>query len=131
MMAGDTGGHPIGVSRREQQQGLTSLLVSLGGAAMFDPLTDIAIKKIVQPSLLEHMEQFKKDTDFISQHRLQLRAQYPDQWVLVFGGEVVGAGSDLDGVLNEAGRQGVPCSRAAMEYFAKEPVSLILSSRRC
>ena len=74
-----------------------------------------------------YLDQFKKDTMFLNNHRLDWVEQYPDQWVVVFGEELVARGPTVESALHAANEKNVPVHLAALEYLSSEPVSRILS----
>ena len=73
-----------------------------------------------------YLNQFKKDTMFLDNHRLHWIEQYPDQWVVVFGEELVARGTTVQSALCAAEEKNVPVHLAALEYLSSEPVSIIL-----
>ena len=44
---------------------------------------------------IEELEQFKRDTQFVSEHWAELLGKYPDKWIGVKDGEVVAVSDDL------------------------------------
>ena len=73
-----------------------------------------------------YLDQFKKDTMFLNDHRIDWIGQYPDQWVVVFGEELVARGETIESALRAAEEKDVPVHLAALEYLSSEPVAMIL-----
>ncbi len=78
-----------------------------------------------------YLDQFKKDTMFLNDHRLDWTEQYPDQWVVVFGEELVARGGTVESALCAAEEKDVPIHLAALEYLSGEPVAMILLGVAC
>ena len=74
-----------------------------------------------------YLKQFNKDSDFLIAHRLEWTEQYPDQWVVGYGEELVGVGETLEEAFEAAEEKGVPISLAAQDYLPSEPVIMILA----
>ncbi len=92
---------------------------------------EAVLKKIIEEAGgLEQMhideEQSKRDYCYLSSIREQLRENYPDCWVAVYKGEIVGAGPDLRKVRDDAAARGIPRRLPAVEYITKELMVRIL-----
>ncbi len=68
---------------------------------------------------------------FLNDHRLDWIEQYPDQWVMVFGEELVARGVTIEDALRVATERDVPVHLAALEYLASEPGAMILPGVVC
>ena len=77
-----------------------------------------------------YLAQFKKDTLFLNANRVAWRAEYPDQWVVVFGEDLVGVGETVEDALSAAQEKGAPRPQVAIEYLSSEPVKMILHGGR-
>ena len=73
-----------------------------------------------------YLDQFKKDTMFLNDHRLDWVKQYPDQWVVVFEEQLVARGETIESGLCAAEEKDVPVHLAALEYLSSEPIAMIL-----
>ena len=73
-----------------------------------------------------YLDQFKKDTMFLNDHRLDWVKQYPDQWVVVFEEQLVARGETIESALRAAEEKDVPVHLAALEYLSSEPIAMIL-----
>lgn len=62
--------------------------------------------------------------DFFSRHP-HLHEDYPDQWIAVHRDTVLTA-SDLDELLGELDRRGIPRERTLVRFVEREPQTLIL-----
>ena len=78
-----------------------------------------------------YLDQFKKDTTFLNNHGIDWVAQYPDQWVVVFGEELVARGETIESALHAAKEKDVPVHLAAFRYLSSEPVAMILPVVAC
>ena len=72
------------------------------------------------------MEQFRKDTGYLSSIIPRLREQSPDRWVAVYEETIVGSGANLKKLLKSLDAQGAPRNRVAIKYVAKEPTPMIV-----
>lgn len=68
---------------------------------------------------------------FLNDHRLDWIEQYPDQWVMVFGEELVARGVTIEDALRVATERDVPVHLTALEYPASEPGAMILPGVVC
>ena len=92
---------------------------------------EAVIKKIIEDvggieQLHADEEQSKQDHRYLSSIVGQLRESYPDCWVAVYKGEIVGAGPDVTKVRDDAASRGIPRHLPAVEYITKEPMVRIL-----
>lgn len=62
--------------------------------------------------------------DFFARHP-NLHEDYPDQWIAVHRDTVLAA-SDLDELLGELDRRGIPRERTLVRFVEREPQTLIL-----
>ena len=76
------------------------------------------------------LEQFKKDTNFLDAHRDLWKDEYPDQWVVVFGEELVGVGYTVEEAIVDAETKQVPRARVPIDYLSSNPVKMILLGGR-
>ena len=72
------------------------------------------------------LEQFKKDQDFVDSHYEEWSAAYPDHWVVVYQGRLVGAVRTIGDVTRLAVQESIPPMRVVSRYLRSEPVTLIL-----
>ena len=73
-------------------------------------------KKIAEPPSPE-LIQFHNDALWFSEHYNDLREQYPDQWVGVYGMKVVGTSPDGMMILDELQANGVPVGHVFLRYI--------------
>ena len=74
---------------------------------------------------IDALDQFERDAVYLDSHRSEWCEQYPDHWVVVYGGAIVCAAPDLDEALDEAGRQG-DIAYMVVERMSTEPIGMIL-----
>ena len=73
------------------------------------------------------MEQFKEDQDFVDAHYDEWSAAYPDRWVVVYQGRLVGAVQSIAEMTRlAADEESIPPMRMVSRYLSSEPVKLIL-----
>jgi hypothetical protein len=56
----------------------------------------------------KHLEHFNRDTEWYRAHRDELLARYPDQWIAIYGEEVVGAAEDAEELIAELQERWIP-----------------------
>ena len=72
------------------------------------------------------LEQFGRDSRYLSSIIPELRAKHPDCWVAVYKEQIVGVGPDRRDLLARLNAQGVPTPNIALKYVSKEPMRLIV-----
>lgn len=77
--------------------------------------------------IAEHLEHFNGDTEWYRAHRDDLLARYPDQWIAIYGGEVVGAAEDAEELFTRLKEQGVPIAHTFFAHPSGEEEDWILS----
>ena len=95
--------------------------------AVLDPVGNEADRVTV----INALEQFKKDTIYLDARRTEWMGKYSDQWVVVFAEELVSFSPSLEEALSIAESKGVPRSQVAFEYLSSEPYDMILWSATC
>ncbi len=71
-------------------------------------------------------DQFQRDIEYSETHREELLNQYPEQWVAVLKGKVVGHASDVYQLLDELGERGVPTERVVLRHLTHQEELFIL-----
>ncbi len=74
----------------------------------------------------EDLARFTQDMLYFDEHREELLQQYPDRWVAVYHQQVVGATKDLERLVRQLERKGIPPGRAFIEYLTDAETVLIL-----
>jgi len=74
----------------------------------------------------EGLAQFNKDHNWLSEYHAELLEKYPDQWVAVFKEKIVGAGPDLNQIIEDLRGQGIDTGRVAISLIETNPRPLIL-----
>ena len=74
------------------------------------------------------LARFQADALYLDQHRQELLAQYPDQWVAIYHQQVVGAAKDPKRLLNQLKRKGIPPGEVHRERLSTKEDLLILPS---
>ncbi len=74
----------------------------------------------------EELERFNEDMAYFDAHRQELLARYPERWVAVYDGRVVGTAKHLPRLMAQLERQGIPKGRAFVEYVTGHDDLLIL-----
>ena len=62
------------------------------------------------------LQQFKRDGEYWHEHRAEFKALYPDQYVAVFDGRMVGHDADNWALLNRLDEEGVDVLEAYIEF---------------
>ena len=65
-------------------------------------------------------DQFQKDIEYSETHREELLNQYPEQWVAVLKGKVVGHTPDVYQLLDELRERGVPTERVVLRHLTRQ-----------
>ncbi|MCL5946873.1 MAG: hypothetical protein M1298_02480 [Chloroflexi bacterium] len=72
------------------------------------------------------LQRFKQDIDYYQQHQQELLIQYPESWIAIFNQHVVGRASELEHLIEDLRRRGIPPERALVEHVtAKEEVFIL------
>lgn len=74
----------------------------------------------------EETKRFRRDVEYFDQHRRELIVQYPDRWVAVYEGRVVGAAKDIKRLAKQLEGKGIPRGRAFVDYTTERDEPLIL-----
>ncbi len=74
------------------------------------------------------LERFKRDGDYLQEHWKELLRQYPEMWVAVYNQQVVGADNDLERLVGQLKKRGIPPGEAPCEYLTRHEDLLILGS---
>lgn len=84
-----------------------------------------AIASLDREQMRIDLEQFGRDSRYLSSIIPELRAKHPDCWVAVYHEQIVGVGPNLKELLARMNAQGLK-HNLALEYISKEPVLLIV-----
>lgn len=76
--------------------------------------------------IASHLDQFAQDTRFLESLRPELQKQHPDSWVAIYKKKVVSTGASLREIMQSLEKQGIPKSRAVVDYLKTDPITLIL-----
>jgi hypothetical protein len=77
-------------------------------------------------SVQREIEQFTADVKYFDAHRKELSAQYPDQWVAVYRGRVVGAARKRELLYAQLEKAGISRGSAFIEFTTESDDLLIL-----
>lgn len=72
------------------------------------------------------MELFRKSCAFADAHRAELLAEYPDQWIGVFDGEIRAHDQDLHRLLAQLDALGVPRRALFTQFLDTNPLPMML-----
>ena len=72
------------------------------------------------------MERFRKDASYYEEHREELLKEYPDRWVAIYNEQFVGTAKDLNRLITQLQKKGIPQGRAFVEYVTEKEDLLIL-----
>lgn len=78
-----------------------------------------AEKSLVEEDLAA-LKSMNKDSAFFRQNYEELLNQHPEQWVGIFNQKVSGVSADMDELIHELKRKGVPLDQVLFEYLAEE-----------
>lgn len=92
---------------------------------VIDPLSNDADWALIADIL----DQFKRDTFYLNNHRGEWMGEHPDHWAIVFKEELVSISPTLEEAICAAEGKGIPCNLAAVEYLSSKPHDLILWRR--
>ena len=84
-----------------------------------------AIASLDREQMRIDLEQFGRDSRYLSSIIPELRAKHPDCWGAVYHELIVGVGPNLKELLARMNAQGLK-HNLALEYISKEPVLLIV-----
>ena len=76
--------------------------------------------------LHRELSSFRRAARVLSSHHQRLIEKYPNQWIAVYGEEVIASGSTLDAVLKEMARRKVPQGRTVVHFVEKSQRTMIL-----
>jgi hypothetical protein len=74
----------------------------------------------------QELDRFRQDMLFLDGHRDELLRRYPERWVAVYNGEVVGAAKDPKRLIRQLERKGIPPGEVYREYLTDREELLIL-----
>ena len=77
----------------------------------------------------ETVERYREDALYFAQQHPALLEQYPDAWVAVFDRQVVASAKELDNLLAELDRKGIPRGQVFIEYLSTKDDLYILNTR--
>ena len=83
---------------------------------------------LTSQELAGQLKQFSRDCRFISEHKPKYQARYPNRWVAVFDGRLIGIGKDLRKLLRRLERKGFPAGRLAVRFIyaeGEEPIFVL------
>ena len=86
----------------------------------------MAIEIPNREELNAHFYQFCKDSDYLNSIWAQVRKDYPDHYVAVYGGAVVATHANLKRLVATLREQGIPSNHTAIRFVSKKPRRLIL-----
>ena len=72
------------------------------------------------------IDQFKRDEEYYDAHYSEILGQYPDQWVAVLDGSIVGADEDVFELIDRLRSAGIPTQRTVMRRASTKPEVLIV-----
>jgi hypothetical protein len=77
-------------------------------------------------ALVEELQQFERDSQFLALHRHTLLDSFPEQWVAVFNKKVVAHGTNINTVRRDLTRKKIPQNRVALSFLTRQKKTLIL-----
>ncbi len=75
---------------------------------------------------VKELQRFQKDIDYFELHQRELLQRYPDEWVAIFNGRVVGDNPDVEPLLRSLEERGVPIDKTLLRHLAAKEDVLIL-----
>jgi CII-binding regulator of phage lambda lysogenization HflD len=69
---------------------------------------------------------FDAEAKALDEHHEEWAKTYPDQFVAVYGGQLVAVSPDLETVLRALAKQGLRPAQALIRFMAKEPRRFLL-----
>jgi hypothetical protein len=73
------------------------------------------------------LDRFTADMLYVEDNREDLLRRYPEQWIAVYGREVVAAADELDTLLGQLQQRGIAPGLAYREHLSARDEQLILS----
>ena len=77
-------------------------------------------------AIVAMLDQCKADDLFLNQRRAEWLKAYPDHWVVVYDGKLVGCSKVLEDALADAEAKGAPRAQVALKFLSIEPYGYIL-----
>lgn len=77
-------------------------------------------------ALADRFDQFAKDTKYLDSIGMELREQFPDQWVAVYREQVVANSPSLKGIMRKLDKGDIPRGRVALQFVRSKPIAMIL-----
>lgn len=74
----------------------------------------------------ENLERFNQDGDYLQDHREELLAQYPEQWVAVYDQGVVGADKTMKRLIRQLEQRGLRPGHVYTEFLTANPPEFVL-----
>jgi hypothetical protein len=74
----------------------------------------------------EELARFHRNVEFGQAHYDELLERYPEQWVAIYGENVVGAGPDKLQLINELRQRGVPTEQTFFDFFTNDDTILVV-----
>lgn len=76
--------------------------------------------------ILQQLDEFSEDMDWISETQKKLRKKFADKYIAVMNSQVIESDSDLDTLLQKLKEAGRNPSSIPIEFISREPQRLIL-----
>lgn len=77
----------------------------------------------------QELERYRNDALYFEQHREELLKKYPECWIAVFEGDLVGTAKGLPQLLKHLDKRGLPQGRVFIEHLStKEDLLILISS---
>ncbi len=76
--------------------------------------------------MVEGLREFSRSAQMLSDQTKRLVNEYPSQWIAVYCGEVTAKADDLETLIEEIEKQGIPLGDAIVRYIEKNQRTLIL-----
>lgn len=77
-------------------------------------------EKVLIEEDIAALRDLNKDSTFFQENYEALLSQYPEQWVSIFKQKVAGVSGDMDALLHELRRKGIPLNQVLFEYMTEE-----------
>ena len=74
----------------------------------------------------KEFQRFQGDIDYFEAHQQELLERYPEEWVAIFDGRVVGNSHDVRQLLQCLEERGVPIEKAVLRHLTVKEDVLIL-----
>lgn len=75
------------------------------------------------------MERYQLDVKFYNEHYHELLNRYPEQWIVIHDGQILGSGADLEVLFKRLKAEGHPLSHVFVKFMSNEPEVLIMEER--